>query len=105
MADPVHDVAGHISGRRYVRLDLGLLPRDDLRNDRLSVLAQLTGGRLLSDMVRVLSKAVEWQQRDRDAEDQSLFGAYSDWVKVLLPQLEHAGSGAGHRSSLEVEKG
>lgn len=57
VADPVHDLAGHIAGRRYVRLDLGLLPRDDLQNDRLSVLAQLTGGRSLSDMVPVLSKA------------------------------------------------
>lgn len=37
-------------------------------------------------MVRVLSKAVEWL-RDGDAEDQSLFRAYSDWVKVLLPGL------------------
>ena len=87
VADPVHDLAGHIAGRRYVRLDLGQPPRDDLRNDRLSVPAHLTGGRSLSDMVRVLSKAAQWLQRDGDAEDQSLFGAYWDWVKVLQPGL------------------
>ena len=61
--------------RRYVRLDLGLLSRDDLGNDRLSVLAYLTGGRSLSEMVPVLSKAAEWL-RDGDAEDHSLFLAY-----------------------------
>ena len=87
VADSVPGLAGHIAGRRYVRLDLGLLPRDDLRNDRLNVLAYLTGGRSLSEMVPVLSKAAEWL-RDGDVEDQSLFGAYQDWVRVLLPQLE-----------------
>ncbi|MCY4059617.1 MAG: Rpn family recombination-promoting nuclease/putative transposase [Gammaproteobacteria bacterium] len=87
VADPVPGLAGHIAGRRYMRLDLGLLPRDDLGNDRLSVLADLTGGRSLSEMVPVLSKAAEWL-RDGDAEDHSLFRAYQDWVRVLLPQLE-----------------
>ena len=87
LADPVPGLAGHVAGRRYVRLDLGLLPRDDLGNDRLSVLAYLTGGRSLSEMVPVLSKAAEWL-RDGDAEDHSLFRAYQDWVRVLLPQLK-----------------
>lgn len=87
VADAIPGLAGHIAGRRYMRLDLGLPPRDDLRNDRLSVLAHLTGGRSLSDMVRVLSKAAQWLPRDGDAEDQSLFRAYSDWVKALLPGL------------------
>ena len=87
VADPVPGLAGHIAGRRYVRLDLGLLPRDDLRNDRLGVLARLTGGSSLADMVAVLSKAAEWLQRDGDAEDRSLFRGYLDWVKVLVPEL------------------
>ena len=88
LADPVPGLAVHIAGRRYVRLDLGLLPRDDLQNNRLSVLAHLTGGRSLSDMVPVLSKAAGWLRQDGgDAEDRSLFTAYLDWVKVLLPQL------------------
>ena len=87
LADPVPDLAGHVAGRRYVRLDLGALAREDLRNDRLGVLAQLSDGRPLAHKVAVLRKAEEWL-RDGDAEDHSLFGAYQDWVRVLLPQLE-----------------
>ena len=87
VADPVPGLATHVAGRRYVRLDLGLLPRDDLPNDRLGVLARLTGGRSLSEMVPVLSEAAQWLQRDGDAEDRTLFGGYLDWVGVLLPQL------------------
>ena len=87
LADPVPDLAGHIAGRRYVRLDLRALPREDLRNDRLSVLAQLSDGRPLAHKVAALRKAEEWL-RDGDAEDHSLFGAYQDWVRVLLPQLK-----------------
>ena len=87
LADPVPDLAGHIAGRRYARLDLRLLRREDLGNDRLGVLAQLTGGRSLAHMVAALRKAAEWL-RGGDAEDHSLFGAYQDWVRVLLPQLE-----------------
>ena len=87
LADPVPGLAGHIVGPRYVRLDLGALQREDLRNDRLSVLAQLSDGRPLAHKVVALRKAEEWL-RDGDAEDRSLFGAYQDWVRVLLPQLK-----------------
>ena len=89
VADPVPGLAVHVAGRRYARLDLDRLPRDDLSNNRLSVLARLTGGRSLSDMVPVLSKAADWLRRGGgDAEDRILFAGYVDWVKVLLPQLD-----------------
>ena len=88
VADPVPGLAVYIAGRRYTRLDLNQRPRDDVFNNRLSVLAHLTGGRSLSDMVPVLSKTAGWLRRDGgDAEDRKLFAAYQDWVKVLLPQL------------------
>ena len=88
VADPVPGLAVYIAGRRYTRLDLNRRPRDDVFNNRLSVLAHLTGGRSVSDMVPVLSKTAGWLRRDGgDAEDRKLFAAYQDWVKVLLPQL------------------
>ena len=88
VADPVPGLAVYVAGRRYTRLDLNRPTRDDLFNNRLSVLARLTGGRSLSDMVPVLSRTAEWLRRDGgDAEDRKLFAAYQDWVKVLLPQL------------------
>lgn len=88
VTDPVPGLAAHVAGRRYVRLDLGKLPRDDPPSDRLGVLAGLTGGRSPADMVAVLWEAARWLRRDGgDAEDRSLFAAYLDWMKVLLPQL------------------
>ena len=87
VADPVPGLAVYVAGRRYARLDLDRLPRDDLLNNRLSVLARLTGGRSLSDMVPVLAETAGWLRRGGEAEDRSLFAAYLDWVKVRLPQL------------------
>lgn len=88
VADPVPGLAVYVAGRRYTRLDLDRLPRDDLLHNRFSVLARLTGGRSLSEMVPVLSKTADWLRRDGgDAEDRKLFAAYQDWVKILVPQL------------------
>ena len=70
VADPVPGLAVYIAGRRYTRLDLNRRPRDDVFNNRLSVLAQLTGGRSLSDMVPVLARTAGWLRRDGgDADD------------------------------------
>ena len=88
VAAPVPGLAVYVAGRRYTRLDLGRLPRDDLSNNRFSVLARLTGSRSPSDMVPVLSKATGWLRRDgEDEEDRKLLAAYQDWVRVLLPQF------------------
>ena len=90
LVDPVAGLDDCVAGPRYVRLDLCTAARDDPLKDRLGVLARLTGGSSLPEMVAVLSTAAGWLHHNGgvdDAEDRSLFGAYLDWVKVLLPRL------------------
>lgn len=91
LVDPVAGLDDYVAGPRYVRLDLCAAAPDDPLKDRLGVLARLTGGSSLPEMVAVLSTAAGWLRRNGDgvddAEDRSLYGAYLDWVKVLLPGL------------------